>query len=122
VKRILYVDDDPALRRIFGRVASKAGFDVDVAADIDEARRFVATNQYVLLVSDYMLTGGLVGTELLADIAPQQPDAGLLLLSALEVDVRELEIAGRRVHMASKVWPRPRLLATLEEAASSAND
>ena len=50
--RILFVDDDPGLRRSLGRELRAAGYYVDIAASGGEAVDYVDQNTYDVVLSD----------------------------------------------------------------------
>jgi CheY-like chemotaxis protein len=51
-QRVLLVDDEPALARVFARALEAAGFAVDVAGDGVEGLNRVLADSYDVLVSD----------------------------------------------------------------------
>jgi len=60
---ILIADDDPAMRRLYTRIFSETNYSITIATSVAEARGFIETNHYDLLVTDLMFPDGL-GTEL----------------------------------------------------------
>ena len=65
--RILVVDDDPEVRTLLGRALGAEGFEVDVAADGDGARKAIALSPPDLVVLDLGL-GTEDGLDVLADL------------------------------------------------------
>jgi two-component system response regulator PilR (NtrC family) len=66
--RILVVDDEADLRELLEITLLKMGLDVDSAATLREARRFVEENAYALVLTDMRLPDGL-GLELVREVS-----------------------------------------------------
>ena len=66
--RILVVDDEADLRELLEITLLKMGLDVDCAATLREARRYVADNSYDLVLTDMRLPDGL-GLELVREVS-----------------------------------------------------
>jgi two-component system response regulator PilR (NtrC family) len=66
--RILIVDDEADLRELLEITLLKMGLDVDSAATLREARRFVDENAYALVLTDMRLPDGL-GLELVREVS-----------------------------------------------------
>lgn len=54
---LLLVDDEHSIREPLGDYLAAQGFEVDCAADAGEARLFLQTRQYDLVISDIMMPG-----------------------------------------------------------------
>ena len=54
-RRLLVVDDEKAIRNLLRRIAERAGFEVDVAADGVEALEMMERNDYVIAIIDLMM-------------------------------------------------------------------
>jgi two-component system phosphate regulon response regulator PhoB len=54
---ILIVDDEPAIREMIGFTLQRAGFEVQAAAEADQARAIIATRLPDLVLLDWMLPG-----------------------------------------------------------------
>ncbi|PZS04049.1 MAG: DNA-binding response regulator [Pseudonocardiales bacterium] len=80
-KRILVVDDDPTVSDVVSRYLRRDGFDVDVAADGDDALRQALADPPALVVLDLMLPG-LSGLEVCRRIRKQHP-VPIVMLTAL---------------------------------------
>ena len=63
--RVLVVDDDPALSRIFVDVLGAAGFTAELAGDGRVALSLLESGSFDAVVSDLALPGGMDGMELL---------------------------------------------------------
>jgi two-component system, OmpR family, response regulator len=79
--RILLVEDDPTLARIFSRALTAAGFAVDHACDGVEGLSLVASGDYDAVMSDVCMPR-LGGLELLEHVRCAQPDLPVVLLTA----------------------------------------
>lgn len=78
---ILVVDDDAGLRRALRRVLSSHGFDVEVAADGDEALAQLRARPYDLVVLDVMMPGS-DGIEVCETLRTGGDDLPVLMLTA----------------------------------------
>jgi two-component system OmpR family response regulator len=109
VSRLLVVDDEERVRRLLRRVLQSAGYIVDLAATGAEGLAVACARAYDLVVLDLMLPDRS-GTEVLADLLARQPDARVIVLSAVP------EI-GTRVHVldggALDFLPKPFVIAEL---------
>ena len=70
--RVLVLDDEPALRRSFGRMLQRRGAKVVLAATIEEAKHAVLEGGVDRVLSDVMLDQG-TGPEFHTWLAEQQP-------------------------------------------------
>ena len=66
MKKILVVDDNEKIRRIFKRILSKEGFDVHLAENAEEALS-VINDSFALVISDFEMPG-MNGAELCREI------------------------------------------------------
>jgi DNA-binding response OmpR family regulator len=118
-KRVLFLDDDPAIGALFGRTVREAGYTVDIVATEEEALQLGTAHCYALLVIDLAL-GSWNGLDILEQLAPKQKAAGLVLVSAHFPDNGEVEVDARTVHMVAKPWRARGLLDTLDQALAQA--
>lgn len=65
-KKILILEDDPGLQRIYQKALGKAAFTVDMASNIFEAREYLINNSYNIFICDIHV-GRERGTDLLTD-------------------------------------------------------
>ena len=79
--RILFVDDEEAVRRVFVRSLEARGFTVDSVATIEEAQGAVLQTDYAVLAVDYGLPGAGNGLNLVDDLARMQPNAICVLVT-----------------------------------------
>jgi len=81
VPRVLVVDDEANLRELMELTLVGMGLDVDVAADLGEARRLLAQQQYSLCLTDMRLPDGN-GIELVRLITARSPDTPVAVITA----------------------------------------
>ncbi len=79
--RILVVDDEPDLRELLEITLVKMGLDVDSAASLEEARRFLAMREYALALTDMRLTDGQ-GIDLVREISTNYKNLPVAVLTA----------------------------------------
>ena len=79
--RILVVDDEPDLRELLEITLVKMGLDVDSAASLEEARRFLAGGDYALALTDMRLTDGQ-GIDLVREISAKHRNLPVAVLTA----------------------------------------
>ena len=79
-RRVLVVDDEPILLRMFCRHLKRLGFDVTAAADLQSARYAAGCGAFGVVVTDYHLAGDN-GLDLIEDLKELLPDATLILMS-----------------------------------------
>lgn len=72
-KRILIVDDEPAICEVCRRVLEKEGFEVEVAANGLVARRMLTEKQYDIFLIDFK-TPAMSGKELYQWLKEHHPD------------------------------------------------
>jgi DNA-binding response OmpR family regulator len=66
-KRILLVEDEPAIHELLAHVLRAEGYGVDVATTVAEATAFLDESRYALVIADWRLPDG--NGLLIADIA-----------------------------------------------------
>ncbi|MEM1418568.1 MAG: response regulator PleD [Myxococcota bacterium] len=115
---VLFVDDDPGLRRTFARELRDAPYLVDTAANAREALGCLAKRPYQVLVSDLDLPQR-TGVELIVEALGKQPELGCILVTGhTDIDLRENAVMDRAlVGMLRKPWERSALLGLLADAA-----
>src|SRR5579871_2242115 len=79
--RVLLVDDEPALARVFARALVAAGFTVDVAGDGVDGLNQLLAGSYDVLVSDVCMPR-MSGLRLLDAIRKARPDIPVVLMTA----------------------------------------
>ncbi|HVY32035.1 MAG TPA: protein kinase [Polyangiaceae bacterium] len=91
--RVLLVDDQPELRRLFQRTLTKAGHHVSVAENGRKAVELVANNTFDVVISDVRMPD-MGGVELLQALHAEDPDMPVLLVSGspdLETAMKAVE-------------------------------
>ena len=81
MKRILLVEDDPAVSYVLKRYLEAAGFAVLAAGGGQEALRLFASSPVDLVVTDFRMPG-MNGEELLVHLRAQRPALPALIVSA----------------------------------------
>jgi two-component system response regulator TctD len=83
--RVLLVEDNPVLGRIYARALSAAGFVVDLAADGADGFELLLAGSYNVVVSDLQMPR-MSGLELLEQVRRLRPDIPVVIITA-EFDV-----------------------------------
>jgi two-component system NtrC family sensor kinase len=81
-RRILIVDDEEPLRRMFAQYLSEQ-FVCTTAASADEALTCLADETYALVITDVMMPGRN-GVELLREIKARYPDTAVIMISGVD--------------------------------------
>ena len=114
--RILVVDDEEALRRLHARALSRAGYDVETAADGNEAMRALRETSFDIILTDIDMPG-MSGIHLLERVREHDRDVPVLLLTgAPSVDTA----AAAMEHGALRYLLKPVDLSTLVKVADDA--
>jgi response regulator RpfG family c-di-GMP phosphodiesterase len=103
--RLLFVDDDPAIRRVFQRLFPRPTYQVDVADSGLAGLQLLEENDYDAIISDYRMPR-MDGGEFLARACDRRPDATRILVTAesdFEVAVRAVN-RGEVFRMVRKPW------------------
>jgi two-component system, NtrC family, response regulator PilR len=81
VEKILIVDDERSLRDVLGIMLKRAGYDVSVASDGDEAIARIEKELFDLVITDLKMpkTGGL---DVLKAVKDASPDSVVLIITA----------------------------------------
>jgi EAL domain-containing protein (putative c-di-GMP-specific phosphodiesterase class I) len=90
--RVLVVDDEIALARMYGR-ALASGHEITIATDGAEAAALAASQDFDAIVSDVMMPG-MDGLELLRTARERDPDVPVLLVSGTPSDGDAARAAG----------------------------
>jgi EAL domain-containing protein (putative c-di-GMP-specific phosphodiesterase class I) len=115
-KRVLLVEDELELSRLYREVLAAAGFDIETASDGASALESLRRNDYDVVLSDIAMPV-MDGLELLAKVREHDADLPVLLLTAnptLETAVEAVE------HHAHRYLTKPVALETLVSAVDSA--
>ena len=96
-KKILVVDDERHLRRTLSLVLQKGGYQVDAAANAEDALLYLLQNPYDLIFLDLNMPG-MNGVDLLAEIHKQYPYIPVMILTAnatLESAIQAVRMGAR---------------------------
>jgi CheY-like chemotaxis protein len=80
IPRILVVDDDPAVARVFRRILTGGGYEVDVVHGGDAALRYLSANSVDLVLTDLVMPDG-EGLAMIRAIRQRQPDLKIIAAS-----------------------------------------
>ena len=114
-KRILVVDDDPGVRLALGKALRKAGYEVEEAADGEEALTAVRRRCPDLLVSDLVIPPPN-GQQLASLCREQCPDTPLIFISGYsedelhDLDIRQVVFLPKPIEVADLIKAVGRLL------------
>ncbi|HEY0412616.1 MAG TPA: response regulator [Allosphingosinicella sp.] len=92
MKRLLIVDDEPAMARLIQRIAKGCGYDVTVTHDAEDFMDAVVAREPDAIALDLSLPGA-DGVELLRFLGAVKCRAKILIISGF--DARVLETTGR---------------------------
>jgi signal transduction histidine kinase/CheY-like chemotaxis protein len=87
---ILFVDDEPSLRKLAERVLCRSGHSVTVAASATEARQRLEQGRFDMVISDLNLGGPEDGLSLVRLAQVQQPEAHLVVISGQADDLQTM--------------------------------
>lgn len=90
-KRIVIIDDEPAVVRLLHRICAIAGYQVESTSSADEFRRLVLNKPDFILMD--LLMPGVDGVELLRYLSEEQVHAAIVLISG--ADSRVLQSVAR---------------------------
>ena len=78
---ILFVDDEPSLRKLAERVLTRSGHSVTAAASAAEAKVHIASGRFDVVITDLNLGGSEDGLSLVRFAQARQPAARLVVIS-----------------------------------------
>jgi DNA-binding response OmpR family regulator len=94
--KVLVADDDAALRSLLRLVARRAGFEVDMASNGQEALELIRKNNYLIAIVDLMMPL-MNGYELVERVAEMDERPGLIVVTAM-TDTYVSGLDGNIVH------------------------
>ena len=95
--RLLFVDDDAMIGRLFERLVSRLGYAVDIASGFPDAVRRSALYEYDVIATALTM-GGVSGVELVEQLAPKAAATVFLLVTgAVELQPFRSKLVDQRV-------------------------
>ena len=117
--RILLVEDEVELQRLLKKALIDAGYVVDVAADLTQARALVEGAKYDLAIVDFFL-GDETGDEFIAELRSQVAvsELPIVAISVADAEAREKSLAAGADFFMEKPLVHRDLFSTLERLLS----
>jgi len=113
LRKVLVVDDDPAVRKSFDRVLSGKGYAVITAENGEEALRKLNEEKYDLVYSDIRMPG-MSGLEVAEKIRARRPWTPVVIITGYGTDIAEERAAAAGV---SKFLHKPLSPTMIEDSA-----
>ena len=79
--RVLVVDDEPPVRQLLKAILAPQGYEVTVASDGDEAKRFLEHARFDVVVTDYLMPGRLNGIDVLRFAKRVNPESQVVVIT-----------------------------------------
>lgn len=118
MKKILFVEDEASLQVAVGQSLKKAGFEVDIAGDGEQALNFIKQSSYDLVILDIILPK-IDGFEVLKEIKsmPDKKDIPVLILTNLETsnDVQKALELGATNYLVKANYSLEQMLEKINE-------
>jgi CheY-like chemotaxis protein len=121
-RRLLLMDDDPAVRALTARMASKIGWALEAVADADQAvaafsEARTAGEPFEVVILDLTIPGGRGGAEVLAELRLLEPGVVALVTSGWSEGAVVTEC---EAHGFDAALPKPYTASELEGAIGRA--
>lgn len=115
--RLLFVDDDAMVSRLFERLAGRLGYVVDTASGSSDAMRMSTFRDYDVIATDLMMSG-MNGIELVERLAETSANTVFLLVTgAADLTPFYSQVADRRIAgVLAKPFDPERMQQALESA------
>ncbi len=113
LRKVLVVDDDPAVRKSFDRVLSGKGYAVITAENGEEALRKLNEEKYDLVYSDIRMPG-MSGLDVAEKIRARRPWTPIVIITGYGTDIAEERAKAAGV---SKFLHKPLSPAMIEDSA-----
>lgn len=114
--RILFVDDEPAIRMTLPAILQQHGFEVSVAASVPEAIEIISRQKFDVLLTDLNIGAPADGFTLVSAMRRVQPSAATFILTGYPDFQTALEAIRKQVDdYFTKPADIPAMVATLRE-------
>lgn len=114
--QILIVDDEPALLQVVNNILKEMGYRTLCANDAASAKQLLAANPQIdLLLTDVVMPGGMLGTELAKFAQAQHPDIKVLLMSGFTETAHHKAAGTTDFRLIHKPFRKAELAKTLRE-------
>ena len=117
---VLLVDDEPTLLRVARLGLQRAGFDVELAGDAEEALDRIAAGLTPCLVATDVAMPGMDGLELARALRGCRPGLPILLLSGYSAATVDANPAEEGMHFLAKPYTPESLLVAVKKALGKA--
>lgn len=121
VRRVLFIDDDPEIRKLYARMARRHHFAADTAGGPVEALAMARNRRYDVVVSDFNMPN-LDGKAVLEHVGRELPKAVLMVVTGIKplpaVNLR----SGRPVAVIAKPFEDRELAARIRRALDLNDD
>lgn len=117
--KVLFIDDDPGIRRAFCRVLGTRGFETETASSGTEALRMAESQQYPVIVTDLRMPG-MDGLTLIERMRALQPHSAFVVLTGMpDLDLNRTNATANQIDaVLSKPWNADELEEVLRRAAN----
>lgn len=123
-RRILIVDDEPAILFAYLKLMRSEGYIIDAVEELDEALQLIATFSYFAVITDVRLSGSdnIGGITLLQAVREQQPKAKVIVVTGFgDTKIKEtIKKLGASYYFEKPV--KPSLIIELLQAFSTMVD
>lgn len=116
--RVLFVDDDPEIRKLYRRMARRHQFAADVAGSPVEALALARNRGYQVVVSDLQMPN-LDGKTVLEHVGRELPNATLFVVTGVKPVPRISLRSKRAVTVVAKPWDDRDLATRIREALNT---
>lgn len=109
--RILIIDDEKEMREISAQIFEIEGYDVDTAADAENAIFKIQNNKYKFLLVDLVLPGRMNGLDIIRKVRNTLPDIYIIAYSGFSgVDITEKVIHAGADNFITKPFRRQEIV------------
>ncbi len=114
--KVLLVDDDAIIRRMFDRVLQRSGYTVNIAADAENALESIEKDTVDIVISDIRMPG-LSGLDLLRHVKENEIDCEVILMTSYaSVDTAIQALREGAFDYLTKPVSQEKLIVCLERA------